>query len=52
MHNFTDILPAHVVHFLRGRITAEYAMVSAAGVPIDTPTFVKFGGWFRAGNAG
>ncbi|MDG2004486.1 MAG: hypothetical protein P8J20_14270 [Novosphingobium sp.] len=40
MHSFTEILPPHVVDFLRGKTTAEYATLSAAGVPIDTPTFV------------
>lgn len=36
---FLAHLPEDVRHLIRSRITAEYATVSAAGVPIDTPAF-------------
>jgi hypothetical protein len=39
MTSFADILPPEALHVLRTGTTAEFATISAAGVPIDTPTF-------------
>lgn len=40
LKSFADYLPGDIVALLRTRISAEFATVSAVGVPIDTPTFV------------
>jgi hypothetical protein len=37
--SFMQHLPGEVVSLLRTTITAQYATMSGAGVPIDTPTF-------------
>ncbi|MBV9840412.1 MAG: hypothetical protein JOY99_02565 [Sphingomonadaceae bacterium] len=37
---FVEDLPNSVLDAMRGAIVGEYATVSAAGVPIDTPTFI------------
>jgi hypothetical protein len=37
--SFTEFLPADVLHLLQTRVTAEFATISAKGIPIDTPTF-------------
>lgn len=37
--SFTEFLPADVLNVLRSRVTAEFATVTAKGVPIDTPTY-------------
>jgi hypothetical protein len=39
VQTFTEFLPPEAVELVRTRVTAEFATVSAAGVPIDTPTF-------------
>jgi hypothetical protein len=36
--SFADELPKDISNFILSQFTAEYASVSAAGVPIDTPT--------------
>jgi hypothetical protein len=41
--SFLNDLPADVAHLLRTQTVAEYATVSAAGTPIDTPTFAFIG---------
>lgn len=38
--SFLEELPAEVARVIRSAPVSEYATVSAAGVPIDTPTFV------------
>jgi hypothetical protein len=37
--SFADILPPDALHLVRTRVTAEFATISSAGVPIDTPVF-------------
>ena len=39
MTGFVDDLPARLVELIQRSTIAEYATVSAAGVPIDTPTY-------------
>ena len=39
MEKVSKFLPPEAIELLRTGITAEFATVSAAGVPIDTPTF-------------
>lgn len=39
MTSLADILPPEALRVLRSGTTAEFATISAAGVPIDTPTF-------------
>jgi hypothetical protein len=38
--SFLHAVPDEVARLIRGQTVAEYATVSAAGAPIDTPTFV------------
>jgi hypothetical protein len=38
--SFMQHLPDDVVRLLRGRTTAEYATLTATGVPIDTPSLI------------
>lgn len=38
-HKLSDFLPSEVVQLIRSGISAEFATVSATGLPIDTPTF-------------
>lgn len=40
IEGYADYLPPEIVALIRTRVSAEFAMVSAAGVPIDTPSFV------------
>jgi hypothetical protein len=39
VQKFSDFLPPEALQLIRTRVSAEFATVSAAGVPIDTPTF-------------
>ena len=39
MQKFSEFLPAEALQLIRTRVSAEFATVSAAGVPIDTPLF-------------
>src|SRR5689334_154089 len=39
VHKFSEFLPAEALQLIRTRVSAEFATVSAAGVPIDTPLF-------------
>lgn len=37
--SFAEILPPEALNLVRTRVTAEFATISAAGIPIDTPVF-------------
>jgi hypothetical protein len=39
MQKFSEFLPPEAMRLIRTRMSAEFATVSAAGVPIDTPLF-------------
>lgn len=39
MEPFSSFLPPEALRLIRTRVSAEFATVSAAGVPIDTPAF-------------